>query len=344
MIVVSDGWDRGDPALVADRDGPPPAELPSPRLAQPARRHPGLRAARRRDAGGVAVHRRLRPGGHRRQSSSASARSSADRRRGPRGAVGGHARDQRRAVARPERAGSGGGPAAARTRSRSTRTARGRSRDPERLHRRIGGPDAGAARDAGRLDARRAPGSAGPSWSGRSAARRGPRAPCCIRADDGRIAGSVSGGCVEGAAADGDRAGPGGRPQPGHPLRDQRRGGVGRRAGLRRDDRRARRAGASAGRGRGRPRARARRGDDPPGRRAAAARSGATSRATGRAPERADRRLARRLDRRLAGLAGGRRRAPGRGRRRAAARDLADRRRSATARCSSRRSRSGRGS
>ena len=57
-----------------------------------------------------------------------------------------------------------------------------------------------------------------------------PEGAVLVRADDGRIAGSVSGGCVEGAAADGDRARPRRRAQPGDPLRDQRRGGVGRRA------------------------------------------------------------------------------------------------------------------
>ena len=39
-----------------------------------------------------------------------------------------------------------------------------------------------------------------------------PEGAVLIRADDGRIAGSVSGGCVEGAAAERDRAGTGGRP------------------------------------------------------------------------------------------------------------------------------------
>ena len=42
--------------------------------------------------------------------------------------------------------------------------------------------------------------SGGPSSSARSARRRARRAPSCSAAADGRIAGSVSGGCVEGAA------------------------------------------------------------------------------------------------------------------------------------------------
>ena len=50
-----------------DRDGAPPAQLPPARLAQPAGRHARLRAARRRDAGGLPVHRRLPAGRHRRQ-------------------------------------------------------------------------------------------------------------------------------------------------------------------------------------------------------------------------------------------------------------------------------------
>ncbi len=44
------------------RDRPAPAELPPADLAQPARLGPGLPAAGRRDVGGDAVHRRLRPG------------------------------------------------------------------------------------------------------------------------------------------------------------------------------------------------------------------------------------------------------------------------------------------
>ena len=142
----------------------------------------------------------------------------------------------------------------------------------------------------------------------------------------------------------GDRPGPQGRPQPRDPLRDQRRGGVGRRARVRRDDRRARGAGRSTTRRSPAPTpagARWRRCCPRTRRRP---RSGATSRATGRRPP--DRIVDRRgrVDGRLAGHAGRRRRAAGRRRGRAAARDLADGRRSATARCSSRRSRSGRGS
>ena len=111
-----------------------------------------------------------------------------------------------------------------------------------------------------------------------------PEGAVLLRADDGRIAGSVSGGCVEGAAAEEiDRAREG-RPQPGHPLRDQRRGGVGRGPRVRRDDRRARGAGARRRHGRRRPRARTRRRDDPPARTRRRRRSGATSRATGRRP------------------------------------------------------------
>ena len=51
----------------------------------------------------------------------------------------------------------------------------------------------------------------------------------------------------------GDRAGPHGRPRPRHPLRDQRRAGVGRRPGVRRHDRRPRGAGRARGGGDRRP-------------------------------------------------------------------------------------------
>ena len=98
--------------------------------------------------------------------------------------------------------------------------------------------------------------SAAPSSSGRSAPRRDPRAPSCSYAADGRIAGSVSGGCVEGAAAEEIERARRDRPRPRDPLRDQRRAGVGRRARLRRHDRRPRRAGRAGRRGRGGPRRR----------------------------------------------------------------------------------------
>ena len=71
-----------------------------------------------------------------------------------------------------------------------------------------------------------------------------PEGAVLLRADDGRIAGSRERRLRRGGGGRGDRAGPQGRPQPGHPLRDQRRGGLGRRPRVRRDDRRARGAGA----------------------------------------------------------------------------------------------------
>ena len=74
-------------------------------------------------------------------------------------------------------------------------------------------------------------------------ARRGPEGAVLLSRDDGRIAGSVSGGCVEGAAAEEIERARSHRARPGHPLRHQRRAGMGRRPRLRRHDRRARRAG-----------------------------------------------------------------------------------------------------
>ena len=76
-----------------------------------------------------------------------------------------------------------------------------------------------------------------------------PEGAVLLVSDDGRLAGSVSGGCVEGAAfeeierarRDGHRAR--------HPLRHQRRAGVGRGPGVRRHDRRAGRAARSPGGG-----------------------------------------------------------------------------------------------
>ena len=69
-----------------------------------------------------------------------------------------------------------------------------------------------------------------------------PAGAVLLAAADGRLAGSVSGGCVEGAAFEQIEAGPDGGPRPGDPLRDQRRACLGRRPCLRRHDRRAGRA------------------------------------------------------------------------------------------------------
>ena len=57
VVILSDGWDRGDPAQLAARDGAPAALLAPARLAQPAQGAPGLRAAHARDAGRAAARR-----------------------------------------------------------------------------------------------------------------------------------------------------------------------------------------------------------------------------------------------------------------------------------------------
>ncbi len=227
VIVVSDGWDRGDPALVASETarlrrnchrlvwlnplaGTPGYQplaggmraafpyiddfLPAGTVAQPraARRDP-RRCARRRHAPGQR--------GAPRHAAVPGARRPGRRRRTP-GDLGG-------------------------TAVRSDRQCEADCDEGTARH----------ARDAGR---QRAPTSAG-RWScARSGPRRGPRAPCSCTPTDGRIAGSVSGGCVEGAAAEEIEQRPRDRQRPRHPLRDQRRAGVGRRAGLRRHDRRPR--------------------------------------------------------------------------------------------------------
>ncbi len=69
-----------------DRDGPPPAQLPSARLAQPARRDARIPAAGRRDAGRLPVRRRLPGGRHGRQprASRRDPRRRARRRHAPR--------------------------------------------------------------------------------------------------------------------------------------------------------------------------------------------------------------------------------------------------------------------
>ena len=59
VLLISDGWDRGDPALLARAGQAAAAELSSPDLAQPAHRHARLRAADARTAGGPALRGRL---------------------------------------------------------------------------------------------------------------------------------------------------------------------------------------------------------------------------------------------------------------------------------------------
>jgi len=63
VIVVSDGWDRGDPGVGRGRDGSAAAQLPPADLAEPARGDAGLPAIGGGHAGGVPVHRRFPAGG-----------------------------------------------------------------------------------------------------------------------------------------------------------------------------------------------------------------------------------------------------------------------------------------
>ncbi len=51
VVILSDGWDRGDPERAGGRDGPAAPGRPPAGLAQPAGRPPRLRAADARDAG-----------------------------------------------------------------------------------------------------------------------------------------------------------------------------------------------------------------------------------------------------------------------------------------------------
>ena len=64
VILISDGWDRGDPVVLRERDRAVAPQLSPPGLAQPAHRHRRLRAADARAAGGDAVCRRLPAGAH----------------------------------------------------------------------------------------------------------------------------------------------------------------------------------------------------------------------------------------------------------------------------------------
>ena len=67
VLVVSDGWDRGEPELLGQRDGAAPAEQPAAHLAEPAGRQRKLRAADAGASRGDTLHRRpaagAQPGG-----------------------------------------------------------------------------------------------------------------------------------------------------------------------------------------------------------------------------------------------------------------------------------------
>ena len=52
VVILSDGWDRGDPRAARGGDGAAAAQRPPARVAEPARRAPRLRAADARDARG----------------------------------------------------------------------------------------------------------------------------------------------------------------------------------------------------------------------------------------------------------------------------------------------------
>ena len=55
VVVISDGWERGDPDAAGRADGPPAPGGPPDRVGQPAEGEPGLRAARRGNGRGTAV-------------------------------------------------------------------------------------------------------------------------------------------------------------------------------------------------------------------------------------------------------------------------------------------------
>ena len=64
VVILSDGWERGDPTLVGRELGAAGAARLPDRVGQPARRRGGLLAARRRHGGSVAVLRRARQRPH----------------------------------------------------------------------------------------------------------------------------------------------------------------------------------------------------------------------------------------------------------------------------------------
>ena len=252
-----DGWDRGDPAMVATETA---------RLRRNCHRliwlNP-LAGARATSRSPAACGRRIRtsttscPQGPS-PAWSASARSWAES--GPATRGGGSEAAAHAAMPAPPARRTG-------TSARSPTVVGGEPIDPDRTEAAAMKELLEHARPAGRP---MAPTSGGPSSCAPSAPRRGRRARSCSWPTTGGLAGSVSGGCVEGAASEEvERARGTGR--PGDPLRHQRRAGMGRGPGLRRHHRRphgAGRAGGGRRGGRAGRRRRARRG----GRHAAARR------------------------------------------------------------------------
>ncbi len=80
VVILSDGWERGDPMLVGPRDGAPGATCPSHRVGQSARQRECVRPARGRHGGRAAV---LRRAGQRAQLRGARRGRRGDRRRMP---------------------------------------------------------------------------------------------------------------------------------------------------------------------------------------------------------------------------------------------------------------------
>ena len=190
VIVVSDGWDRGDPALVATETARLAPQLPSPGLAQPAWR---ARAGYQPLAGGMRaaypVHRRLPAGRDGRQSRTARR----DPRRRPCRATRGGGARPRPTHRCPSSAGSVGPPVGAAPSvvgGDTDRPLRAEAASMKELLETLAGWEASGA-DVGRAVVVRTFGSA-----------PRPEGAVLLYAADGRIAGSVSGGCVEGAAAE----------------------------------------------------------------------------------------------------------------------------------------------
>ena len=65
VLLVSDGWERGDPALLAREMAHPPPLLPPFALARSAGRRPGFEPATVGLQGGAALRGRARAGGER---------------------------------------------------------------------------------------------------------------------------------------------------------------------------------------------------------------------------------------------------------------------------------------
>ena len=244
VIVVSDGWDRGDPALVAAETARLRRNCHRLVWLNPLASSPGYQPLAAGMKAAFPFIDDFLPAG-----------TLASLERLGEVLCGSIAGDRRGAgrpspMRRPSRRRSASAP---RTRSRRGRSTRGRSTQGPGATADLSGA-VGRTATPGTTNRRTRCRSCWTRWtagaprgraSGRAVVVRTfgsaprPEGAVLLVTDDGRLAGSVSGRLRGGRGGRGDLGGAQERPGARHPLRDQRRAGVGRGPRVRRDDRRA---------------------------------------------------------------------------------------------------------